>query len=105
MRTHIGDYELVDPENPLLGGMARVYQAQHPELPLVVAIKEPLPEYSTPEFLSVFKREAERTAELKHDNIVEVYDSGLTEDPPYLVLEWLPDSLYGLLEKEDRIYL
>lgn len=103
LRQKIGDYELKDPSRFAEGGMARVYQATHPELPMTVAIKEPRPDCRTPDYISIFKTEAERTAQLKHDNIVEIHDSGLDEDPPFVVLEWLPDSVGQLLENETRI--
>ncbi len=102
-RTHIGPYKLVEPEAPSIGGMAQVYRADDPELPRSVAIKEPRPELINPDFLKAFKREAERTALLKHQNIVEVYTSALNETPPYLVLEYLPNSLEDLLVSEDTI--
>ena len=86
-------YRILDPDNPLRGGFAEVYEAIEVELNRPVAIKFPKEGLMTPESKKAFSLEAERTATLIHTNIVEVYGSGLTEDPPYLILEWVPNSL------------
>ena len=99
MRTHIGRYELVDPEHDgSSGGMGTVYKAIHPDLQVEVAIKEP--HYIDPENNDEFRKEAQRTAQLRHSNIVEIYDADLDGGIPFLVMEFLPRSIHQILEEE-----
>ncbi|QRY61600.1 serine/threonine protein kinase [Gordonia sp. PDNC005] len=59
------------------GGMGEVYQAQHPRLPRVVALKVLSPEHvDNREFRRRFEREADLAARLDHPAIVGVHDRG-----------------------------
>lgn len=78
------------------GGMGVVYKALDLRLKRLVAIKMMLdPEFASPEQRLRFKIEAEAVAQLKHPNIVQVYELG--EMPggksgiphPYMVLEFV----------------
>jgi tetratricopeptide (TPR) repeat protein/tRNA A-37 threonylcarbamoyl transferase component Bud32 len=61
------------------GGWSYVYKAQHPELPLLVAIKQLKPELVKHEnALQRFLREANIVARLRHPNVVTIY--GLKHD-------------------------
>jgi len=102
MRTQIGKYILSYPEQPLHGGMGVVYIGKHPDLNVPVAIKEP--HLNDSNYISEFQREAKRTAALRHPNIVEIYDADLESGTPYLVMEFLPDSLKNLLDREKRLH-
>src|SRR5207245_8149199 len=72
------------------GSFATVYKARHLSLERTAALKvlhHHLVEY---EFLERFRQEAQAVSQLKHPNIVEVYDvDELRDGRPYLVMEWL----------------
>jgi serine/threonine protein kinase len=86
--NRIGKYELTR----LLGrgGMAEVYEAFQPGTERSVAIKV-LRGYTneTPESIARFKREARSIAQLRHTNIVQVFDFDLDEDLYYMVMEYI----------------
>jgi hypothetical protein len=57
------------------GGMSAVYKATDPNLRRQVAIKLIHPHLATtPEFVSRFEEEAAAVAQLRHPNIIQVYD-------------------------------
>jgi serine/threonine protein kinase len=88
------------------GGMGQVYEARHVELDKQVAIKFLFMELAEEEeLLERFRREARITASLRHANIVEVMDFGVTdEDQPYLVMEYLTgESLSEILDREGKL--
>src|SRR5512134_157067 len=74
------------------GGMGRVYLARDVVLDVPVAVKLLRPELATrPEAVERFRREAQLGAELRHPNIVQVTDFGLSDEgTPYLVMEYVP---------------
>jgi serine/threonine protein kinase len=73
------------------GGMSSVYKATDPNLRRTVAIKIIHPHLSSdPNFLSRFEEEAAMVAQLRHENIVQVYDFNHEGDVVYMVLEYLP---------------
>ncbi len=85
----IGNYRLL--ERAGRGGMAVVYKAYQPALERFVAIKiihEQLVAESE-DFQRRFQREAKLVANLRHPNIVQVYDFGITDQIPYMVMEYL----------------
>src|SRR5579864_8078648 len=87
----IGKYEVVDIIGK--GGMGIVYRAKDPFLDRLVAIKMMtinISEY--PDLLQRFYREAKSTANLKHPNIVTVYELGEHEGSPYLAMGFLEGS-------------
>ena len=49
-------------------------------------------------YIERFHREATLTASVKHPNVVEIYDVGSDGDQHYLALEYLPESLHGLIK-------
>lgn len=71
------------------GGMATVYRARQPQLERDVAVKVMLPSLAAdPVFQERFRREAQASANLRHPNILTVYDYGETEDRLlYLVVD------------------
>ncbi|HMO34754.1 MAG TPA: WD40 repeat domain-containing serine/threonine protein kinase, partial [Gemmatales bacterium] len=76
------------------GGMGIVYHARDLRLKREVAIKMLLdPEFASPEQRLRFKIEAEAVAQLRHPNIVQVYElgelKGTTIAHPYMVLEYV----------------
>ena len=87
----IGKYEVLDVIGK--GGMGIVYRAKDPFLDRLVAIKMMTINTSEyPDLLQRFYREAKSTANLKHPNIVTVYELGEHEGSPYLAMEFLEGS-------------
>ena len=73
------------------GGMAVVYRARQETLDRTVAVKI-LSENmaASPEFMERFRREARTAANLRHPNVITVYDFGEDErGVPYLVMEYI----------------
>jgi serine/threonine protein kinase len=72
------------------GGMGVVYKAIDRSLNRLVAIKMvTAAENAQQDLLTRFYREAQFTANLRHPNIVTVYDLGEFAGSPYLVMEYL----------------
>ncbi len=72
------------------GGMAKVYKGYQPMLDRYVAIKVLAPHFATDEeFRARFQREAAAIARLRHPNIVQVYDFGVSGSVHYMVMEYI----------------
>ncbi len=71
------------------GGMARVYRAQHEGLQRQVALKVLLDAHGKDEGHERFLREARMIAAIKHPNVVNIFDVGVHQGRPYLVMELL----------------
>lgn len=70
------------------GGMGTVYLARDPQLQRDVAVKLIRPERAGSEQARArFVREARAMAKIVHANVVEVYDAGIAEGRPYVVME------------------
>jgi len=75
------------------GGMARVYRGRDIRLNRRIAVKVLHSHYaSDPGFLQRFHHEAQAAANLRHLNIVDVYDVGLDGDIHYIVMEYVAGS-------------
>lgn len=75
------------------GGMGIVYLAKQAELHRTVAIKVIAPSLaSEPDFVRRFRREALALAQLRHANVVAVYDFGEDSDLLFLVMEYVEGS-------------
>lgn len=73
------------------GGMSTVYRATDPNLRRTVAIKLIHPHLSNnPEFVRRFEQEAAAVAQLRHPNIIQVYDFNHADGVYYMVLEYVP---------------
>ena len=81
------------------GGMGMVYKAVDLEKNRPVAIKIMLPQMATnPDNVKSFQREIDVTRQLKHRNIVELYDHGKSASLFYFVLEYVNGmNLYQFL--------
>lgn len=73
------------------GGMGAVYRGEHLSMGKLVAIKLLHPGLNAnPEVVKRFYREAQAAAAIRHSNIIDVVDLGVsTEGDPYLVMEYL----------------
>lgn len=93
------------------GGMGAVFRAIHLGTSRTVALKVIAPKFaSEPEFLQRFQREAHACGRLRHPNIVDVTDFGVTDHEggrlAYLVMEYLDGcSLAEVLRSETRLPL
>ena len=91
------------------GGMSSVYKATDPNLRRTVAIKIIHPHLSSdPDFLGRFEDEAAMIAQLRHENIIQVFDFNHEGDIYYMVLEYLPgetlsDRLKRLNEQNQKM--
>ena len=81
-------YELIEKIGS--GGMAIVYKAKCTLLNRFVAVKILRDEFiSDKEFLKNFRLEAQSAAGLSHPNIVNIYDVGVEDTIPYIVMEYI----------------
>src|SRR5581483_11074474 len=70
------------------GGMARVHRAEDERLGRTVAVKVLAPELGHAEtFVERFHREARAVARLAHPNIVPLFDFGVQDGQPFMVLQ------------------
>ena len=73
------------------GGMSAVYKANDPNLKRMVAVKLIHEHLSTDAgFVSRFEEEAAAIAQLRHPNIVQVFDFNVEDDTYYMVMEFIP---------------
>ena len=89
------------------GGMSSVYKALDPNLRRTVAVKMIHPHLSTDaNFVSRFEEEAASIAQLRHPNIVQVYDFANDGETYYMVMEFVPGETMqqhlARLQKADR---
>lgn len=95
----LGDYRLIRELGR--GGMGAVWEAQQESLGRAVALKllHPLVGLS-PRALARFHQEAEVTARLTHENIVQVFAAGEADGIPFIAQELVPEG--RTLEREIR---
>ncbi|WP_333691732.1 serine/threonine-protein kinase, partial [Chloroflexus sp.] len=101
----IGRYEVI--EELGRGGMARVYRARDPQLQRIVALKVLAAQLSLDaEFIKRFEREARTAANLRHPNIVTVYDIGEDQGLHYIAMEYIDGlPLHTILERRGTLGL
>lgn len=96
----LGKYKIV--EEIGRGGFAAVYKATDTTLNRTVALKVlAAPPPGDPTFLERFWREAQTAANLKHPNIVSIYEVAEIEDRYCLALEFLPGRTLAQLLREE----
>lgn len=84
----LGKYEILELVGR--GGMGVVYKAVDPEIGRLVGIKMMTSAViGDPVLLKRFYREAQSAGKLRHPNIVTIYDLGVQEAMPYIVMEFL----------------
>ena len=69
--------------------MGVVYRAYHPELERVGAVKIMQAISPDPDTVTRFRHEAQAIAQLRHPNIVNVYDFGAFQGTPYMIVEYV----------------
>ena len=86
--TRLGQYEVQDFIGQ--GAMGLVYRAYHADLERTGAVK--VLQAITPDADTVarFRHEAQAIAQLRHPNIVNVYDFGAFQGMPYMIVEYIP---------------
>jgi serine/threonine-protein kinase len=105
-----GKYILL--EKLAAGGMAEVYLAKSTGaggINKFVAIKRILPQYSShPEFIEMFKQEANIAVNLNHSNVVSIFDFGIERKQFFLVMEYVEGQnlrqILNHLKKENKYF-
>ena len=96
----IPGYEILDVRGR--GGMGVVYRARQMNLGRIVALKTLLVSRLADEgFLNRFQQEARTLAQLRHPNIVSIYDFGRTDGRVYLAMEFVDGTDVEALIKSD----
>src|SRR4051812_2163870 len=85
----IPGYELIRPIGR--GGMGVAYLAKQLSLgrPVVIKFLTPGPDVDPAEQAERFRREAEMMAKISHPNIITIFDFGIDEGRPFLVMEYI----------------
>src|ERR1700720_2990857 len=80
--------------------MGLVYRAYHAQLERAGAVKVLQALAPDPDTTARFRHEAQAIAQMRHQNIVNVYDFGEFEGTPYMIVEYVPGgSLADRLNK------
>ncbi len=87
------------------GGMGAVYLALDPQLNRLVALKILPPEKAeNTTLVKRFRAEAQAVAQLKHENIVQIYESGELDGYMYISLEYVEGTdVQRLIRKRGRL--
>lgn len=86
------------------GGGGRVYKAHDNFRDLDVAIKVLLVDQNDPKVHVRFQSEAKTASKLSHPNIATIYDFGLSNGKPILIMEYIDgQSLHDLLRAGETI--
>ena len=103
----IGKYEIIGTLGR--GSQGVVYKAKDPEIGRIVAIKT-LRAVNSAKFhdrqaaLKRFKTEARSAGNLRHPNIITVFDVNIEDDTPYIVMDYVEgESLDAILAKHRRL--
>ena len=86
--TKLGQYEVQEFIGQ--GAMGLVYRAYHVQLERAGAVKVLQALSPDPETTARFRHEAQAIAQMRHSNIVNVYDFGEFEGTPYMIVEYVP---------------
>src|SRR3981189_2652473 len=86
--TKLGQYEVQDFIGQ--GAMGLVYRAYHVQLERPGAVKVLQSLAPDPDTTARFRHEAQAIAQMRHSNIVNVFDFGEYEGTPYMIVEYVP---------------
>jgi len=104
MIQEIGRYKVIKELGQ--GGMAKVFLAHDPVMERDVALKLMLSQFTAdPQFGSRFQREAKSIASLEHRGIVPVYDYGISQKQPFLVMRYMTNGSLGELLRKGLLNL
>src|SRR3981081_1027167 len=96
--TKLGQYEVQDFIGQ--GAMGLVYRAYHAQLERVGAVKILQAISPDPDSTARFRHEAQAIAQMRHPNILNVYDFGEYQGTPYMIVEYVSGgSLAGRLNQ------
>ncbi|HYM67667.1 MAG TPA: serine/threonine-protein kinase, partial [Patescibacteria group bacterium] len=94
--TRLGQYEVQDFVGQ--GALGLVYRAFHSQLQRTGAVKVMQAIAPDPDAVARFRHEAQAIAQMRHPNILNVYDFGEFQGTPYMIVEYVPGgSLAGRL--------
>ena len=86
------------------GGMAAVYRAIDPEYSRHVAVKIMSKEAAAEKnFVRQFIDQAHLVSRIDHPGIIPIYESGILDDQPYLVMKYMDGGSFELRQKEKRL--
>src|SRR5262245_12879779 len=89
--TKFGQYRVV--RMLAQGGMSQIFEGVHPQLGSRVALKVMLPALAAqPMAAARFLREAKAASQIRHQNVVQVFDIGTENNIPFIVMEFLEGS-------------
>ena len=86
--TKLGQYEVQEFIGQ--GAMGLVYRAYHVQLERAGAVKVLQALSPDPDTTARFRHEAQAIAQMRHSNVVNVYDFGEFEGTPYMIVEYVP---------------
>ncbi|HYT12609.1 MAG TPA: serine/threonine-protein kinase, partial [Candidatus Nitrosopolaris sp.] len=96
--TRLGQYEVQDLIGQ--GSMGVVYRAYHVPLARTGAVKVMHGISPDPDSIARFRREAQAIAQMRHPNILNVFDYGEYQGTPYMIVEFVPGgSLAAQMKK------
>ncbi|MBX7212629.1 MAG: protein kinase [Thermoflexales bacterium] len=99
MAEKLGNYILIAPI--ARGGMAVVHRALHEPSGREVALKVLSPALaSDAEYIHRFLREAKTLMELRHPNIVQVYEAGAVQGQYFIAMELLGETLSAVVARQ-----
>ena len=103
--TSLGQYDLIRPIGS--GGMGMVYEASHRTLGRRAAVKVlHARAAASPAQVSRFLGEGRAAAQVRHPHVVDVFDFGVDDGVPYLVMELVEgETLAQRLERERSLPL
>jgi YVTN family beta-propeller protein len=87
------------------GGMSVVYQAEHPRLGNVVAIKVLAPDLASDDiFRTRFLEESRIAASMNHPNVIPIHDMGASDGLLYIVMRYVSGTdLRQMIKKRGRL--
>jgi serine/threonine protein kinase len=86
--TRLGQYEVQDFIGQ--GAMGLVFRAYHSQLERTGAVKVLQAIAPDPDTTARFRHEAQAIAQMRHPNILNVYDFGEYQGTPYMIVEFVP---------------
>src|ERR1700737_3699544 len=86
--TKLGQYEVQDFIGQ--GAMGLVYRAYHVQLARTGAVKFMQAIPPDEDSIARFRREAQAIAQMRHPNILNVFDFGEFQGTPYMIVEYMP---------------